>query len=327
MRVWLLIEAQEGVTWPQWLALAQACEEEGVEGLASSDHLQPVYRSGDLVSFDPWVLIGALAARTTRLRLGTLVSPVTFRHPAILARNVLTVDQVSSGRVEVGLGAGWSAGEHERFGLEFDPAPARLALLAEHLEIVHGLLGGEEVRTEQGRYRLEGARAHPPLRRPHPPILLGGDGGPAALRLAARWADEYNTFPATPEVSRTARLNLERACAQVGRDPATVSLSVTGRCLVGTDRKDVLERTRRVLALTGEQGEAETLLRARADAWLAGPVPELAERLRTLEAAGVSRVFLQLLDHADLDAVRLIGQQLIPGLSSLQDPHLTGPNV
>jgi alkanesulfonate monooxygenase SsuD/methylene tetrahydromethanopterin reductase-like flavin-dependent oxidoreductase (luciferase family) len=137
MRVCLMIEGQEDVTFQQWLGLAGACEEHGLEGLFRSDHYGSVMGMPERGSLDAWSTLAALAARTSRIRLGTLVSPVTFRHPSVLAKNVVTVDHVSGGRVELGLGAGWNVGEHRAYGFEMPPTATRVAVLAEQLEIVH----------------------------------------------------------------------------------------------------------------------------------------------------------------------------------------------
>src|ERR671915_2145025 len=135
MRIALMVEGQEGVTWPEWLALAEACERHGIEALFRSDHYLS-QTDPALLASDAWTLLGALAARTSKLRLGTLVSPVTFRHPAVVAKAAATVDHVSGGRVEVGMGAGWMVEEHERFGLPFPDTPERVRMLAEHVEHV-----------------------------------------------------------------------------------------------------------------------------------------------------------------------------------------------
>ena len=194
MRVCLMIEGQEDVTWDQWLALAGACEEHGLEGLFRSDHYESVMGMRERGSLDAWATLAALAARTSRIRLGTLVSPATFRHPSVLAKNVATVDHVSGGRVELGLGAGWHEGEHRAYGFEFPPTPTRMERLAEQLEIVTRSWT-EDAFSFQGRhYQVQDLRALPkPVQRPRPTLLVGGGAGPKSLGLAARWADEYNT--------------------------------------------------------------------------------------------------------------------------------------
>src|SRR5438874_7463955 len=151
-----MIEGQEGVTWDDWVALAEACEEHGVEALFRSDHYLSGFDESRPV-LDAWATLSALAARTTRLRLGTLVSPVTFRHPAVLARQAATADEVSGGRIELGIGAGWMEREHEAYGIDFSSARDRVARLGEQVEIVHGLLRDERVDFDGTFYELHGA--------------------------------------------------------------------------------------------------------------------------------------------------------------------------
>jgi F420-dependent oxidoreductase-like protein len=194
MRVCLMIEGQEDVTWEQWLALAGACEEHGLEALFRSDHYGPLMGMPDRGSLDAWATLAGLAARTSRIRLGTLVSPATFRHPSVLAKMVVTADHISGGRVELGLGAGWHEGEHRAFGFEFPPTPVRMERLAEQLEIVSRTFTDDVFSFSGRHYHLQDLRALPkPVQRPRPTLLVGGAAGPRSLALAARWADEYNT--------------------------------------------------------------------------------------------------------------------------------------
>src|SRR5947209_11185034 len=212
MRVSLMIEGQEDVGWDDWVALAAACEESGLEGLFRSDHYLSVMGQTGRGSLDAWATISALAAVTRRIRLGTLVSPATFRHPSVLAKMAVTADHISGGRIELGLGAGWLEEEHRANGFEFPPTEVRMELLAEQLEIVHRSWT-EEGFSFQGRYyTLTDCNALPkPVQRPHLPLIMGGQAGPKSVALAARWADEYNTLFSTPDVCRKRRRTLERA--------------------------------------------------------------------------------------------------------------------
>jgi F420-dependent oxidoreductase-like protein len=306
MRVCLMIEGQEDVTWDQWLALAGACEEHGLEGLFRSDHYESVMGMRERGSLDAWTTLAALAARTSRIRLGTLVSPATFRHPSVLAKSVVTVDHVSGGRVELGLGAGWHEGEHRSYGFVFPPTPVRMERLAEQLEIVTRSWT-EDAFSFQGRhYQVQDLRALPkPVQRPRPTLLVGGGAGPKSLALAARFADEYNTLIAPPEECRRRRGLVEAGWREAGRDPATVRFSLMTTCVVGRDRAEVNERARRVMAITGR--EAEDVVEARPH-WVFGTVDQVAERLRELEEIGVGRVMLQHLDHADTEMVAVLGE-------------------
>src|SRR5581483_3069260 len=200
MRVALMIEGQEGVTWEQWCALADACEEHGVETLFRSDHyISQADESGN-VAHDAWTTIAALAARTARLRFGTLVSPATFRAPALLANAAATADHVSGGRIELGLGAGWMEREHRAFGFAFPETPVRVEMFAEQLEVVHRLWTEDRVDFSGRHYTLENAPGLPkPVQRPRPPIIVGGSGGRGTVEPALRFADEYNTPFVSPE--------------------------------------------------------------------------------------------------------------------------------
>ena len=161
MRVCLMVEGQEGVTWEQWLALAQACEESGADGLFRSDHYLSIIRGGSAGSLDAWATLAALAARTERIRLGTLVSPVTFRHASVLAKNAVTVDHISGGRVELGIGAGWNEREHAAYGIELPPMRERFERYAEQVEIVHGLVTEGHFAFDGDIYSLAGVDALP----------------------------------------------------------------------------------------------------------------------------------------------------------------------
>jgi F420-dependent oxidoreductase-like protein len=306
-----MIEGQEGVSWAQWVALARACEESGLEGLFRSDHYQSVFDIRGRGSLDAWGTLAGLAAVTDRIRLGTMVSPATFRRPSVLARLVVTADHISGGRVELGLGAGWNVSEHEAYGFPFPELGERMELLEEQLEIVHRQWTEEEFAFEGRHYRLRRCRAEPkPVQQPHPPLILGGAAGPRAARLAARWADEYNTTFATVDECRERRARIADACGHASREPIVFSLMIP--CVVGRDAREVLERARRRLEASGRDDDPAVLL-SREDQ-VVGTVDEVVARLREYGRAGVDRVFLQHLDHTDLEMVRLIGAEIVPSL-------------
>jgi alkanesulfonate monooxygenase SsuD/methylene tetrahydromethanopterin reductase-like flavin-dependent oxidoreductase (luciferase family) len=266
-----MIEGQEGVTWEQWLALAETAETAGLEGLFRSDHYKTIVRGGEAGSLDAWATLAALAARTERLRLGTLVSPVTFRHPAVLARNAITAGEISGGRVELGMGAGWYEAEHEEYGFAFPPLGERMAELERQL--------GEVRRWWRGR------------------VIVGGSAKPRTVAAAVRHADEYNTIYATPEDCRERRGRVDAAAREAGREPLTFSL-MTG-CVVGTNEDELRRRLDRWRDVTGsDPGEAGVV----------GTVEQAAERLREYEAAGVDRVMLQHLPHEDTEMVAVLGE-------------------
>lgn len=306
MRISLMIEGQEGVTWDDWLALAQACERYGLEGLFRSDHYGSLF-TPDRGSLDAWATLSALAAVTERILLGTMVSPATFRHPSELAKVVATVDHVSRGRVELGLGAGWNEPEHLAYGFPFGSLSERIGRLAEQLEIVRKAWELEEFNFEGRFYRLKRCRALPkPFQEPHPPLIVGGAAKPRALDLAARWADEYNTTFVAPEEAKMRRQRLVEACARVGRQPLT--FSVMTLVVIGSDREEVVERAHRAMVCLGIEGDPRAFLDQRRDSALVGTLEEVAARLFEYEKAGVERMTLQHPDHEDLETVALLGQ-------------------
>ena len=312
-----MIEGQEGVSWDQWIALADGCEEHGLEGLFRSDHYRSLGGGPDLGSLDAWVILGALAARTERIRLGTLVSPVTFRHPAILAKSAIAVDHISGGRVEVGMGAGWHRGEHRQFGFPFPEDRERVDMLEEQLEIVHRLWHRDDSSFDGRHYRIDGIKASPrPVQRPHPPLIVGGAGKGRSARLAARWADEYNTTLATPDQCRERRARLAEAWEREDRDPAELRFSLMTGVVVGADRDDLFRRAADHAERFGDgsEGPADHLEALRADGEVVGTVPEVVERLQEYAEAGVDRVMLQHLAHEDLETVEMLGAEVAPAV-------------
>jgi F420-dependent oxidoreductase-like protein len=307
-----MIEGQEGVTWRQWCDLADACETHGVGTLFRSDHYISQSNETGNVAHDAWTTLAGLAARTTTLRLGTLVSPATFRLPGLLANAAATVDHVSGGRIELGLGAGWMEREHRAYGFPFPETSERLARFAEQLEIVHRLWSDERVDFHGAHYTLENAPAQPkPVQQPHPPILVGGSGTRGTAEPAARFADEYNTPFVSPEEFAAVRTRVERACEETGR---TLRYSTMTGCLIGETREDALERARRLYGRARRDADFDSWLAGYSRRALIGSLDEVAERLREYARAGCERVMLQHLLHDDLEPVALIGrlgQQLV----------------
>jgi F420-dependent oxidoreductase-like protein len=313
MQICLMIEGQEDVSWPQWLALAGACEEHGVPALFRSDHYMNLNGlDPGRAALDAWSTLNALAAVTSTVRLGTLVSPATFRHPSLVAKTVTTADQVSGGRVELGLGAGWHEREHEAYGFPFPPVGVRMDILEEQLQIVLGNWGEGPFSFDGDHYRLVDLDAQPkPVQRPHPPLIMGGNAGPRSSRLAASYADEYNTAFPTLEDVKTRKAQIDRSCERAGRDP--IPFSVMTAVVVGVDQAEVADRLRRLAEKTG--ADADQLRANPPPAWIVGTLDAAAEQLAALRDAGVSRVMCQHLLHDDLDAVALLGAELPPRLT------------
>ena len=237
-----MIEGQEDVTWDDWRALAAACEEHGIETLFRSDHYLSVFGRRERGSLDAWATINALAAITATLRLGTLVSPATFRHPSELAKVVVTADHVSGGRVELGLGTGWSEAEHEAYGFAFPP-------MGERMKQHRGAAAAD--RAPLGR-RAERSRSRCSSRGPN--LIVGGRGGPRSIRIAARYADEYNTVNKTAAECAEIREQLDAACAAEGRDP--IPLSLMASWLAGEDRAELLDRAARLAEWQAQDTDA-----------------------------------------------------------------------
>jgi alkanesulfonate monooxygenase SsuD/methylene tetrahydromethanopterin reductase-like flavin-dependent oxidoreductase (luciferase family) len=307
MRVCLMIEGQESVSWSDWLALAKACEESKIDALFRSDHYLSVMGRTDRSSLDAWSTIAGLAAVTSTLRLGTLVSPATFRHPSVLAKNVVTADHIAGGgRIELGMGAGWLEAEHRAYGFPFPPTGERFAMLEEQIEIVRREWDQGELDFEGEHYRLEALEALPkPLSPPN--LIVGGRARPRSLALAAKWADEYNLVMMTAEECRAAVPAIEEAWERAGRARPVISLMTGG--VVGTDPIDLLERAHQVAEVRGEDAtDPEAYARALPPHWLVGTEPEVAEQVAELEEAGVERLMLQYLPHQELDGVELIAE-------------------
>ncbi len=284
MRVSLMIEGQEGVDWPQWLALAEAAESAGLEGLFRSDHYRSIVRGEPAGGLDAWAILAAIAARTQRIRLGTMVSPVTFRPAGVLAKNVVTVDHVSGGRVELGIGAGWYEAEHQTYGFPFLTTGARLDELDRQLaEVTRQLTAADDVRP-------------PAVQRPRPPIIVGGTAKPRTVRAAIAYADEYNTvFPSVDEARERKRI-LDEAARAASREPLRYSMMIG--CVVGRDRAEADERIGQWQALTGRDSRPG----------IAGTVDEVVDTLREYEAVGVERAMLQHLVHEDVAMVAVLGE-------------------
>ncbi len=300
-----MIEGQEGVTWQDWCALADACEEYGVETLFRSDHYISQGDEAHNVAHDAWTTIAALAARTTTLRFGTLVSPATFRQPALLANAAATADHVSGGRIELGLGAGWNEREHRAYGFPFPETSTRVAMLAEQVEIVHRLWTEDRVDFRGRHYTLENAPGQPrPVQQPRPPLLVGGSGGRGTVEPALRFADEYNTPFVSPEEAEQVRAKVPG-----------LRFSVMTGFLVGETHQDLRERAGELYGRRPREQSLDEWLGAYAERCVVGSVDEVVARLQEYERAGCDRMMLQHLLHTDLEPVRLIGRELAPALA------------
>lgn len=319
--VGLMIEGQEGLTWDRWRRIADAVERSGFESLWRSDHLFSLFGVADRPGLDCWPSLTYLATATRRIRFGPLVCPITFRYPAMTAREAAAVDVLSGGRLDLGLGAGWHDGEHQAFGIPYPGVGERVRRLDEAIQVIHALWTGGPARFEGKYYRLDGGTAWPkPVQRRRIPLIIGGKG-PKVLEVTARYADEWNCGGAqTPAGVRERTATLEAACRRVGRDPKTIRRSWMGGILIG-ENGAALERRAKVVqeyVVTRAAIQPAKLPQELRDAgWLVGAPEEIAAQMGALTAEGISRFNLQFFTLDDLDAVHLIGERVIPAAARL----------
>ena len=309
-----MIEGQQGVTWDDWCALADLAERAGFEGLFRSDHYFSARGVSGVGATDAWTILGALAARTQRLRLGTLVSPVTFRAPAVLARAALTVDHISGGRVEIGMGAGWWEEEHTRFGIPFHDVDTRWEMLEEQVPIVHGLLTEDTFSFQGKHYELDGADQLPkPAQRPRPPLILGGTTvGPRMQALVGRYADEFNTVGGTPAEVAGRFARARSSVKAAGRDPSALVTSWMTWFFVGRTDEEYLDALRRAHALDPTAGPFDAYRADIEHDCIVGTPQQAIDRLRAYGEAGVQRIFLNHELYDDTDMVTLLSADILP---------------
>jgi F420-dependent oxidoreductase-like protein len=308
----IFTEPQQGATYEQQLTIARTAEELGFDAYFRSDHYLRM-GPGDPGPgpTDAWITLAGLARETSRLRLGTLVTPITFRLPGPLAITVAQVDAMSGGRVELGIGAGWFDDEHGAHGIPFPSARERFERLGEQLAIITGLWTtplGQRFSFSGKYYQLADSPALPkPAQQPHPPIIIGGYGTKRTPALAARYAQEFNLAFAPLDVYRDRVARVTEACVEVGRDPSTLR---TTAALVVCCGRDEAEFERRAAAI----GRAPDELRANG---AAGLPHEVVERLHAFAEAGAATAYLQVLDLDDLDHLRLVAAEVMPKVVSV----------
>jgi F420-dependent oxidoreductase-like protein len=307
MRLRIFTEPQQGATYDDLLAVARLAEELGFDAFFRSDHYQRI-GDGDGAPgpTDAWVTLAALGRETSRIRLGTLVTPVTFRHPGALAISVAQADAMSGGRVELGLGGGWYDAEHAANAIPFPSTGTRFDMLEDQLAILTGMWAtpaGERFDYTGRQHQIANSPGLPkPVQRPRPPIIIGGWGTKRTPRLAAQYADEFNVpFPPV-DYYGTARDIVRRACDAAGRDPDSMRYTVALVTCVGVNED---EYKRRAAAIGHDPEE----LRKHA---AGGTADEVIERLRAFGAAGAETTYLQILDLHDLDHLRLIASDVAP---------------
>jgi F420-dependent oxidoreductase-like protein len=310
MRVGVMIEGQEGLTWERWLRLAEAAEDMGYDSLCRSDHLTGLWGESKRPSLETWTSLTVLAMRTRRIRFGPLVSPITFYQPALLAKMAVALDTLSDGRMDLGLGGGWNEHEHAMFGIPLPPMKERLDRLEAAARYIRALGVGEPVTLEQPYYPLRKAENYPLPTHGRLRLVIGGRGEKRTLRIAAEFADEWNVTRVDPATFRQKREVLAKHCVAVRRDPETIARSLMIPLAIGRDRADVAQRIAAARAVFPLMPADEAAWRGAS--FLVGTPDEVVASLREWDAAGVQRVMLQMLDQEDLAALELFARHVLP---------------
>ena len=300
MDIAIMIEGQDGLTWPRWQKIAARVEDLGFAGLYRSDHFTNV-NAPDKDSLELWTSLTWLASHTRRIEFGPLVSPVSFRHPALTARMASAVDDLSSGRLTLGLGAGWQEREHQLFGFDLLPLNERFRRFEEGMEVVTRLLKSDEPVTFEGKYyQLRGATLLPRSQRiGGPRILIGGNGEKRTLRLAARYADEWNAVFQPPAGFARLNAHLDELLREQGREPQSVRRSMMTGLRFGRTQKELQ---------AGLTARGQTIEALRQRGILVGVGEQVKEQLAELEQAGLQRVMLQWMDQDDLTSLEALAK-------------------
>ncbi|MGY1773073.1 LLM class F420-dependent oxidoreductase [Blastococcus sp. SYSU D00813] len=309
MQLRIFTEPQQGATYDDLLAVAKRTEETGFDAFFRSDHYLAMSGDGLPGPTDAWLTLAGLARETSRIRLGTLMSAATFRLPGPLAISVAQVDQMSGGRVEFGIGAGWFEAEHDAYGIPFPDTGERFDRYEEQLAVVTGLWStppGKTFDFAGQHYRLTGSPALPkPVQAGGIPVLIGGKGARRTPRLAARYAAEFNVPFSSAEENARLFAGVREACEETGRDPSSLTYSSALVLCVGRDEAEV---ARRAAAIGWDVADVRTH-------GVAGTPAEAVDVLGRFAEAGATRVYLQVLDLADLDHLDLVAAEVAPQLA------------
>lgn len=303
----VFVEPQQGATYADQLAVARAAEAAGYSAFFRSDHYTAMSGDGLPGPTDSWVTLAAIARETSSIRLGTLVTSATFRHPGPLAISVAQVDEMSGGRVELGIGAGWFEAEHTAYAIPFPSLGERFDRLNEQLHVITGLWAtpvGEKFDYSGTHYTVTESSALPkPVQSPHPPIIIGGAGARRTPALAAQFASEFNVPFAPPDMAKTLIERVRAALTGAGRPADSLTYSAAFVVCAGRDEAEI---ARRAAAIGREVDEL------RSNSPLVGTPAEIADKLGAYQRIGIERVYLQLLDMSDLDHVDFFATEVIP---------------
>ena len=312
MKVGIMIEGQEGLTWERWFRLAQTAEDLGYESLCRSDHLTGLGGASKRPSLETWTSLTALATRTRRIRFGPLVSPLTFYHPALLAKMAAAVDGLSGGRLDLGLGAGWNEHEHTMFGVPFLTLKERLDRLEAGARLIRSLEQGQPVTLKQPHFPLEKAESFPLPATGRYRIVIGGRGEKRTLKIVAEFADEWNVTRVDIPGFVQKRAVLADHCRAFGRDPDVIARSLMIPCAIGRDSEEVGKRIAAMRAIFPALPADEAAWHAAS--FLAGSPERIVADLKAWKQAGLQRVLLQSLDQEDIPGLELFAREVMPKL-------------
>jgi alkanesulfonate monooxygenase len=322
VRFALMIEPQQGLTYAEQLAIVRRAESAGFEAFFRSDHYQSFPGPTGLPTTDAWAVLAGLARETDRITLGALVSPVTYRRFGNLAKVITTVDEMAGGRLEFGLGAGWHDVEHAQLGLPFPAISERGDMLEEYLDVLLGLWGEPDGWSYEGHHvRIQDAQFYPkPVAVPgrptlpngasRPRLLVGGGGTPRSMRIAAKYADEFNLSSSSPDVAREKYAQLDAACREAGRDPATMARSTMSGVMIGRDRDELRRRQGQLLRDFGNADAGEDWFLERRDRWIFGTPDEARAQVERFAEAGTERIMLQDFIPRDLEMISQMSEFL-----------------
>ena len=314
MKVGVQVSPHEGYTWEAWFEVTRLVEDLGFDSLWVSDHLAPVYGGKDQPAIDPFLALTIAARDTKRVRLGTIVACVLFRHPALLARMAAQIDVLSGGRLELGVGAGSVPAEFETFGIPFPSTKERLDTLEDTVRVLRALWATEHASYQGHTLALRDAAAYPKPAQAQLPIMVGGNGERRTLRIAAAHADHWNCMSLSLDQFAAKGAVLDQRCHEVGRDPASIRRSINFAYVIGVDDGRLREGIEGVMAsnprLGREHGAAMETLRA--EGWVLGTAEQVAEHLHRFAEAGASEVMFRTTGRHDPQALELLATKVLP---------------
>jgi alkanesulfonate monooxygenase SsuD/methylene tetrahydromethanopterin reductase-like flavin-dependent oxidoreductase (luciferase family) len=300
-KVGIMIEGQEGLNWDRWRRICHDADTLGFDSLRRSDHLISLMKAPDRDCIETWASLALAAEWTKRIEFGPMVSPMTFRLPAILAKMAAAVDVLSGGRVILGVGAGWNENEHTEFGIPFYTEKERF----DHLE--------QGIRTMHDTWNRSNPKpAHNPI-----PLLMGGKGRKRTIPLVAREASEWNVSRLDTDLYRQGREDLEASCREIGRDPSSIRHSVMTGYIIGRDKSELRDRAGQVSKVVRQLSgmTPDEVIEDRKEAWFVGTPEEIAEKMRSVCGLGVDLFMLQHFLLDDSDALKLLASDVIPAVA------------